>query len=254
MLTKNEIKLINSLSIKKYRDNYKLFVVDGHKIVSEIVDSTFEIEFLIHTKDFIPINHRASKIVEVSEDEIKKISNFNSPPNVIVIVKIPDKQLSIKELKDKLTLSIDAIQDPGNLGTIIRICDWFGIENLILSKNSVDLYNSKVIQATMGAFLRVNVFYTDLEKFIIDYKSQTNNQCYGAFLEGENIYNLQKPKNCLLVMGNEGNGISQQVENQIDKKIFIPPFNPNNHSESLNLSVATAIVCNEFRLTRYHAT
>jgi TrmH family RNA methyltransferase len=230
MLTKAEIKLIKSLSIKKYRDIHKLFLVEGEKIIAELLESELDIEYLIK-----------------NDADIKKISNFNSIPTIIAVVKTPHNILNINNLQDKLTLAIDTIQDPGNLGTIIRICDWFGIKNLILSKNSVDLYNPKVVQATMGAFLRVNVFYVNLEQFICEYKKQTENIVYGAFLYGENIYEIEKTHNALIVMGNEGNGISQLIKNQIDTKIFIPPFNSTNHSESLNISVATAIVCNEFR-------
>lgn len=249
MITKTEIKLINSLSIKKYREINNLFIVEGNKIVDEIIESDYKIKYLIHTEKYNPPKfNSAEKTIQTNIETIKKISNFKTAPSVVALVVLKYNQLIINNLKNKLTLAIDEIQDPGNLGTIVRICDWFGIENIICSENSVDIYNPKVIQASMGAFLRVNVFYKNLENFIIEYKKQTENICYGAFLDGQSIYDVNKNENSLLVMGNEGNGISESIENLIESKIFIPPYFSNGkHSESLNLSVATAIVCNEFR-------
>ena len=230
MLTNNEIKLIKSLSIKKYRDQSKLFIAEGHKIVDEMLALEAPIKHLV-----------------TDEETIKKISNFNSKPQIIAIGEITEKVLEVENIKKGITLILDDIQDPGNLGTIIRICDWFGINNIVCSETSVDMYNPKVIQATMGAFLRVNVFYENLEKFIKKYQAETGNKCYGTFLTGENIYAMEKERDCAIIFGNEGNGISKEIENLVDKKINIPCFSKNSiHAESLNISVATAVVCSEF--------
>lgn len=248
-LSKAKISLIKSLSIKKYRSEHNLFIVEGHKIISELLKSTFKIKFLIHTEKYnINLESTNIEIIKVDESEIKKISNLKTPPSVIAIVEIPKKKLNILSLKEKLTLAIDDIQDPGNLGTIIRICDWFGLENIICSLNSTDVFNPKVIQATMGAFLRVNVSYKDLKTFIPEYKKVTANKCYGTFLEGENIYKTNLTTNGLIILGNEGQGISKEIEETIDSKIFIPPYSiDKEHSESLNISIAAAIICSEFR-------
>ncbi|MDR2835628.1 MAG: RNA methyltransferase [Bacteroidales bacterium] len=248
-LSKNEISRIKSLSINKFRNKENLFIVEGDKIVNELITTNAKIKYLIHTEEFKHnYQHIETKIILTDKAKIKKISNLKNPQNVVAVVEIEEVSLKIEMLKEELTLAIDNIQDPGNLGTIIRICDWFGIKNIICSEASVDVYNSKVIQATMGAFLRVNVFYQNLEEFIIKYKEITNNNCYGAFLEGENIYKSEISNNCLLILGNEGNGISKKIEKLIDKKILIPPFYPTEkHAESLNISIATAIICSEFR-------
>lgn len=249
-LSKAKISLIKSLSIKKYRQEHKLFIAEGHKIVSEILSSNFNIKYLIYTNEwnYSKNINKNTEIFEVEESEIKKITNLKTAPSVIAIIEIPDYKTEISQLKDKLTLAIDDIQDPGNLGTIIRICDWFGIENIICSQNSVDIYNPKVIQATMGAFLRVKVNYEKLDSFILEYKKTTKNICYGTFLEGENIYKTKTEQNALIILGNEGQGISKEIESIVDQKILIPPFaKEKEHAESLNISIATAIVCSEFR-------
>jgi TrmH family RNA methyltransferase len=166
----------------------------------------------------------------------------------MAVVEIPEVEFGIISLKNKLTMCVDDIQDPGNLGTIIRICDWFGIENLICSNNSADLYNPKVIQASMGAFLRVKVFYQNLEEFIPEYSKITSHPSIGTFLEGEDIYKTDLPKSALVVLGNEGKGISAEVEKLLDSKVFIPPYlQTQKHAESLNISTAAAVVCSEFR-------
>ena len=247
-LSKAKISLIKSLSIKKFRLQHSLFIAEGEKIVDELIESDFSIKYIIHTDKWsnnIPL--RNVEIIKVTYFEIERITNLKTSPNVIAIVDIPKNNINITSLKHKLTLAIDDIQDPGNLGTLIRICDWFGIENIICSQNSVDLYNPKVIQATMGSFLRVNVHYVDLPKFIYEYKNITKNMCYGTFLDGENLYRCEKREHSLIIFGNESKGISKEIESIVDKKLFIPPFNVTQHSESLNISIAGAIVCSEFR-------
>ena len=247
-LSKSKISLFKSLSIKKYRLQHNLFIAEGEKIVNEIIKSNFSIKYIIHTEKWTNNFHtKNAEIINVKLSEIDKITNLKTSPQVVAIVDIPRNDLHISSLKSKLTLAIDDIQDPGNLGTLIRICDWFGIENIICSQNSVDVFNPKVIQASMGSFLRVNVHYVNLHDFINEYKNTTDNVCYGTFLDGENLYNCEKQECSLIILGNEGKGISEEVENLIDKRLFIPPFNAEQHSESLNISIAGAVVCSEFR-------
>jgi TrmH family RNA methyltransferase len=251
-LSKAKISFIKALSVKKYRQQHQLFTVEGSKIVNELMKSELIIKYIIVTEEqSYNFQITGTEIIIADKEGIKKISNQKTPPSVIAVVEIPDYKIDILSLKDKLTIAIDDIQDPGNMGTIMRICDWFGIENIICSKNSVDIYNPKVIQATMGAFLRVKVFYRDLQNFIPEYKKITGNICHGTFLDGENIYGITEKNNGLIIFGNEGQGISAEIENHIDKKIFIPPFfKDKEHAESLNISIATAIVCSEFRRDR----
>lgn len=248
-LSKSKISLISSLSIKKFRHQHKLFVCEGHKIVSELLDSDLTVKYVIYNESLeIPSVSGLFEVCFTDEAGMKKISNLKTAPSVMAVAEIPVNKLDIQLLKNKLTMCIDDIQDPGNLGTIIRICDWFGIENLICSENSVDLYNPKVIQATMGAFLRVKVFYSNLSEFIPEYQKITSNQCFGTFLEGENIYKTDLPESALFVFGNEGQGISQEVKALLNTKIYIPPyFKDGSHAESLNISTAAAVVCSEFR-------
>ena len=249
-LSKAKASILNSLSIKKYREQHGMFLVEGFKIIDEVLNAGMGIKMLIglpESLDKVPID--SSLKFETDERTMEKLSNFNTASSIMAAVEIPQRQLHIEDLSDSLTMAIDTVQDPGNFGTIIRICDWFGIKNIVCSKGSTDLYNPKVIQATMGAFLRVNIFYTDLPKFIADYRKQTGLDCFGTFLEGDNIYGCSLPQNGLIVMGNEGNGISREVEAEITRKLFIPPF-CDKHVESLNISMAAAIVCNEFRRGR----
>jgi len=248
-LSKSKISLIRSLSQKKYREQHNLFIAEGQKIIDEIAESDFKLKYLVYNqdKDFDYVDANAESII-TDNVGMKKISALKTPPAILAVVEQKDFGFTVDKAKDKLCLVADDIQDPGNLGTLIRICDWFGIENLICSNNSADLYNPKVIQASMGAFLRVNVHYTDLLDFISDYKSNTKNQCFGTFLEGENIYQSELPEKGLIILGNEGNGISKEVELLVDKKLHIPSFaNGDNHAESLNISVAAAIVVSEFK-------
>jgi len=248
-ITKNKISLINSLTKKKYRQYHGFFVAEGFKIISEIVDSSLKVEYLIKDEnELFDYDDDNCEIFTAKESDLKKISNLKTPSSLIAVVKMPKVELDISSLKNKLSIAIDEIQDPGNLGTIIRICDWFGIENIICSDKSVDVFNSKVIQATMGAFLRVNVHYVNLEEFIPEYIKETGNECFGTFLDGDNIYQTELTENGLFVLGNEGKGISEEIEDLIDRRLFIPPYNNKGlHSESLNIASAASIVCSEFR-------
>lgn len=238
MLTKNVIKLIKSLSSKKHRLQNNLFVVEGVKGVNEFLNSNFELKKLYCTSDF---KHaiELSKTEAITKAELNKISTLSSPNKALALFKIP-KQLEPKNFV--FSLLLDGINDPGNLGTIIRLCDWFGIEQLICSKDTVDCYNSKVIQATMGSFTRVTINYCNLDSYIRDSKLPV----YAALMHGENVYKTKLPKKALLVMGNEANGISEPIERLIMNQLNIPKFGNEQLTESLNVATATAILLSEF--------
>jgi RNA methyltransferase, TrmH family len=245
-LSKNKIKLINSLSNKKNRENEGLFVVEGIKIVSEIMQSNLEIVSIFALESYFQTEKPSNKIDKniISEKELKQISSLNTPNQVLALVKIPQIEFNILNFKNKLVLAFDNIQDPGNFGTIIRTAEWFGINNIICSKNSVDLYNSKVVQATMGAISRVNVFYLDLESVFPEFL-KNEIPIYGTLLSGNNLYNESLSQNGIVLFGNESKGISKNLEQFVTKKIKIPA-SENNKTESLNISIATGIICAEF--------
>lgn len=238
MLTKNQIKLISSLSQKKFRNQEQLFVVEGKKGVQEFLKSSFELHHLFSTSDDFNVeDYKRSLITEI---ELKKISSLTTPNEVLGVFRIPKS----KDVDDsKLILVLADVRDPGNLGTIIRLCDWFGIEHLVCSEATVDCYNPKVVQATMGSLTRVAIHYLNLESFL----KNSSAPKFGAFMEGADIYNHVLPTNGILVMGNEANGISTEIEVLIDKKISIPRFGNLQHTESLNVATATAILLSEFR-------
>lgn len=240
MLSKNQIKLITSLKLKKYRDTHGLFVVEGVKGVSELLESNFKLYHLYETKsDFI---NATSKRRQISEKDLQKISFLNTSNSVLAIFEKPEN----RELKfEGLTVVLNTIGDPGNLGTIIRLCDWFGISNLVCSIGTVDCFNPKVIQATMGSITRVNIVYKDLELFL---KSQQDLPIFGAFMDGVNVYKMTDlPKDGILILGNEANGISNKIENLVTDRISIPRFGNLKATESLNVATATAILLSEFK-------
>lgn len=239
MLSKNQIKLISSLQQKKHRFANQLFFAEGVKVIQELVKSNFELEHLYTTKDdFIEIlSHKRSVISEI---ELKKISALSTPNTCLAVFKIP---LENKVIESGLVLALDSIRDPGNMGTILRLCDWFGILQLVCSKETVDIYNPKVVQATMGSIARVNVNYVDLNAFI----SSTSLPVFGTFMDGKNIYKMNLPQEGIIIMGNEANGISESIENLITKRLSIPRFGDLQITESLNVATATAIILSEFR-------
>lgn len=243
MVSKNQIKLITSLQQKKYRVINKLFFAEGVKVVQELLDSNFELEHLYSTKsDFEYVV--GSKKTVISESDLKKITALSTANSCLAVFKIP---LSRKISESGLIIALDSIRDPGNLGTILRLSDWFGIKDIVCSKETVDLYNPKVVQATMGSIARVNVSYIDLNLFI----SATNLPVFGTFMEGSNIYKTSLPQEAVIVMGNEANGISKELEKAIEKKLSIPRFGENQKTESLNVATATAIILSEFRRSRF---
>lgn len=239
MLSKNQIKLITSLQQKKQRIVHQLFFAEGIKVIQELLDSKFELEHLYTTQnDFQQVSN--DKKAFINESELKKISALATPNTCLALFKIPSQ----KTTKDSgLILALDAVRDPGNLGTIMRLCDWFGIEQIICSKESVDIYNPKVVQATMGSIARVNVNYLDLGTFI----TQTKLTVFGTFMDGANIYKNHLPQEGIIVMGNEANGISPEIENLIKNRLTIPRFGNLKKTESLNVATATAIILSEFR-------
>jgi RNA methyltransferase, TrmH family len=251
-ISKNRIRQLALLKQKKNRELQNLFVAEGEKIVTELLISDAAIATIVALPEWIEPYHKkcssSIELLEANSEELKRISLMTTPNQVIAFARIPEPNFEIKNLDKKLTLVLDDIQDPGNLGTIIRLAEWFGIENIICSVNSVDLYNPKVIQATMGAFLRVNIIYYDLNKLFNEIKNQIKLPVYGTLLEGMNIYTANLSPYGLIVLGNESKGISDIVKSFIDIKITIPSFcSKSTGIDSLNVSTAAAIICSEFR-------
>lgn len=252
MLSKNKIKLIRSLEHKKFREKENLFLIEGEKLIEELMQSGLNIQNIFATEAWIDKNTQAlnkfkNKVECLTNGEIERISLLKSPPAVVGLAEIPSSVLRKDDLTNKLSLVLDSVQDPGNLGTIIRIADWFGIENIICSEDSVDVYNPKVVQSTMGAIFRVKTHYMPLEElFALNKDLQL--PVYGTLLDGDNIYGKDLSQSGLIVMGNESKGINPVYQQFITDKLFIP-FYPEGQkrSESLNVGIATAIVCAEFR-------
>ncbi|MCK5678361.1 MAG: RNA methyltransferase [Flavobacteriaceae bacterium] len=239
MLSKNQIKLINSLKKKKFRLQHDLFLAEGIKVVEEFIQSNFKLNNLFCTNDYLN-KFSIEKIQVITKNELKKISEFSTPNQVVGVFEIPNQE----KIKIKgLTLVLDDINDPGNLGTIIRLCDWFGVDQLICSTNTVDCYNLKVVQASMGSLSRVSIVYTDIKTFL---KEETR-PVFGALLQGDNVYQTELEKNSVLIMGSEANGISNEIQKFITNQITIPQFGENQKTESLNVATATAILLSEFK-------
>ena len=229
MLSKNEIKEIRALGQKKFREERGLFVVEGEKLVEEALRSGFDV-----------VAHY--RVEDIGEETMGRISQLTHPSPALAVVRRPAPVEPVIG-SDELVLALDGVRDPGNLGTILRIADWFGIRQVLASPDTVECYNPKVVQATMGAIFRVRVHYCDLPKAL-----PAGLPVYGTFLEGDNIYQVPLTRGGILVMGSEADGISPEVAAAVDRKLFIPPFPADAHtSESLNVAVATAICCSEFR-------
>lgn len=249
MLSKNLIKLIRSLEMKKFRKESGLFVAEGEKIVFDLIAAGMECVKLIATKRFLASLPalEGTEIIETDDDELKKASFLRTPQGIMALFRQRDEACDFSVASRELSLALDDVQDPGNLGTIIRIADWFGIENVFCSQGTVDVYNPKTVQATMGALARVNVYYVDLPKFLSAAR-EAGAPVYGTFLSGGNIYEHGLSAAGVIVMGNEGKGIGLECEKLVSDRILIPNFPAGRAtSESLNVSTATAIVCSEFR-------
>jgi TrmH family RNA methyltransferase len=239
MVSKNQIKRITSLLQKKYRKQEQLFFVEGVKGVQELLDSNFELVELFTTNNEL-FSVDKSKVYAITSSELQKISALTTPNTCLALFKIP-AAVSFEE--KGLLVALDDVRDPGNLGTIIRLCDWFGIKTLFCSEESVDVYNPKVVQATMGSISRVNVIYGNLEQLL----TTTKLPVFGTFMDGKNIYKETLPNEGIIVMGNEANGISKPIENLISERIAIPRFGDLQATESLNVATATAIILSEFK-------
>ena len=250
MLSKNKIKMIRSLDLKKNRLITGLFLAEGERLVFDLLRSDVIISELFCTSTIAAeiLKFTPDQPIEiVNSAELTRISFLKTTPEIVALCQIPKDVINWNEIKDGLTLVLDESQDPGNLGTIVRLADWFGIRNIICSEGCADLYNPKVVQSTMGAFARVKVHYVPLIPFLEQAKL-TNIPIYGTFLDGENLYASSLTANGIVVMGNEGNGISDIVANSVSRKINIPSFPPGEvTSESLNVAIATSVICAEFR-------
>jgi TrmH family RNA methyltransferase len=238
MLSKNQIRFINSLKIKKNRQSEGLFIAEGKKVVDELLNSDFQLYKLFHTVDYENPSSAASQ--EITEKELKSVSSFSSPNQVLAVFRIPESKPVMEE---GFSLALDDINDPGNLGTIIRLCDWFDIPQIICSLNTVDCYNPKVVQASMGSMSRVKINYLNL----CDYLKTTRRAVYGTFTEGESLYKTTFESDAILVLGNEANGISEEVKALVSKQVSIPQFGKVQSTESLNVAMATAIFLSELR-------
>lgn len=248
MLSKATLKLIKSLELRKFRKESGLFVAEGGKTVTDLLQQGIETYKIFATKAWMD-SHSSEclgEITEITDEEMRRASFLRTPQGILALFKQPEYSMDPTCPTRELCLALDNVQDPGNLGTIIRIADWFGIENIYCSNGSADVYNPKVIQATMGAVGRVKIHYTNLPQLIESIKDKTN--IYGTFLDGENLYGKELKNKGLIIMGNEGNGISDECGRLVSDRLLIPNYPAGRAtSESLNVSVATAIICSEFR-------
>ncbi|WP_316823793.1 RNA methyltransferase [Pedobacter miscanthi] len=242
MLSKSQISFIKSLHQKKYRKEHGLFIVEGIKSIKEFILSSYHIHTIFYNSEqynLLPKLPANINLFEVKNAELDKISTLQTPQGFLALVHIPkNKELDQKELKNQFTLVLDGVQDPGNMGTIIRTADWFGFKNIICSVDSVEIFNPKTVQATMGSLARVNIFEADLPVLLTD----NTLPVFGALLDGESIYKTQWGSEGLVILGNEGKGISPEVIKKINKPVTIPRIG---EAESLNVAVSAAIFCAE---------
>jgi RNA methyltransferase, TrmH family len=251
MISKNKTKFIISLQKKKVRDEEGLFVIEGDKLVKEFLASKVAVKTLIAKPEFLSsltadLKMGADDIEEVSYEELKLLSSLKTPHNAMAIVPIPRNEPDTNEILRKLVVALDFVQDPGNLGTIIRAAAWFGITNIVCSTDCVDVYNPKVIQASMGAILHVNVYYSSLKELVI-LANKKNVPVFGTMLEGDSIYDHKLDNKGIILLGNESNGISDELIPFITEKIMIPKFSrAKSGIDSLNVGMAASIVFSEF--------
>ena len=236
-ISKNDIKFLKSLEQKKYRQQHQLFKVEGVKGVLEFINSKFEIDTIYATENLFEVSS-----VQITEAELKKISSLKTPNKAVGVFKIP-KNIDIQT--NGLTVVLDDVRDPGNLGTIIRLCDWFAIDQILCSNNTVDCYNPKVVQATMGSLSRITIHYLDLQQFL----SERNANIFGTYMDGRPIYSEILSSEGYIIFGNEANGISSELDPLVNRRLSIPKYGNSNSTESLNVATAAAIVLNEFRRT-----
>lgn len=247
MISKNKIKAIKALEQKKNRNAENRFMAEGPKVVEDLLQN-YKPRTIVALKEWLQDKNFSQdvEVIDVTQEELQKVSLLQHPQQVLAIMDIPSHDTTLLPPTNALSLALDGVQDPGNMGTIIRIADWFGIENIYCSPDTVDAYNPKVVQATMGSLARVNIIYTDLKK-ITDSMPQ-DYPIYGTLLDGEDIYTHTLTPSGLIIMGNEGNGISPEIRKKINNKLLIPNYPANRPTaDSLNVAIATAIVCSEFR-------
>lgn len=242
-MTKAEIQLVRSLADKRGRTEQGLFLAEGEKLIGELRTSHLRVRRIYALEGIFA----GDEVEVVTQREMERLSQLKTPSNSVAVVEIPRYRLRPDELRERLTLALDEVQNPGNLGTIIRLADWFGIRDILCSEGTADCFNPKVVQATMGAILRVRVHYTDLRATLAA-AARDGIAVYGTFLEGENLYESRLSPAGIVVMGNEGRGVTPSVAQCISRKLFIPPWPADRRgSESLNVAMATGIVCAEFR-------
>lgn len=242
MLSKSQISFIKSLHQKKYRKESGIFIIEGIKSITEFINSSYQLHSIYYTPQYLsllPKNTANIKLFEVNNVELEKISTLQTPQGILALVHIPSQQkIDFKSLKNCFSLVLDNVQDPGNFGTIIRTADWFGLKNVICSTDTVEAYNPKTVQSTMGSLCRINVIYTDLPSFFEEAKLPI----FGALLDGDNIYKTNWGKEGLILLGNEGHGIHESLIKKIDVPVTIPRIG---QAESLNVAVSAAIFCSE---------
>ena len=248
MISKAKIKYIRSLELKKNRKAEGVFVAEGPKVVGDLLATT-PAKLIIATSSWMQSNHAKTtgEVIEVTEEELRKVSFLQHPQQVLAVFpQTPPRSINLSSMDTQLAIALDGVQDPGNLGTIIRIADWFGIENIYCSQDTADVYNPKVVQATMGSIARVHVVYTNLAELVDNLPEGT--PVYGTLLDGEDIYQQELVNHGLVIMGNEGNGISQEIAAKVTHRLLIPNY-PKGRSttDSLNVAIATAITCSEIR-------
>ena len=244
MISKNQIKFIRQLEQKKFRRREGLFVAEGPKVVGDLM-RRFQPTAAFATPDW---NHEDVPVTRVTPDELRRISFLQHPQQVLALFPLPQDapaDSSLFTIHSSLALALDGVQDPGNLGTIIRIADWFGIDTIFCSEDTADAYNPKVVQATMGSLAHVHIIYCDLTA-MLDALPE-GYPVYGTLLDGDDIYRQELTPEGIIVMGNEGNGISEAVRRRVNRRLLIPSFHPGDAAESLNVAVATAVTCSEFR-------
>jgi TrmH family RNA methyltransferase len=244
MLSKSQISFVNALHQKKQRKEQGLFLVEGSKSIVEFINSSYTIHSIFSTSEATPKLGNLSqkvKLQEVTDTELKKISALTSPHDALALIQIPERTIgSAESFKRKFVLVLDGIQDPGNFGTILRTADWFGINDIICSTDTVEAYNPKAVQATMGSLSRMNVYYEELESFLMT----SSMPVLGTLLDGDSIYTTNLGNEGFIVLGNEGNGISESIKNLLTKSVAIPRFG---NAESLNVAISAAIICSELK-------
>ena len=248
MISKNQIKFIRQLELKKYRKREGVFVAEGPKVVGDLL-RRYQPVAVYATEEWMKGAGVRSQVTEISDDELLRISFLQHPQQVLALFPLPDTtaaaNYSLFTIHYSLALALDGVQDPGNLGTIIRIADWFGIDTIFCSEDTADAYNPKVVQATMGSIAHVNIIYTDLPRLFDSLPPSY--PVYGTLLDGEDIYQQTLSNEGIIVMGNEGNGISEAIRQRVNRRLLIPCFREGDTAESLNVAIATAITCSEFK-------